>query len=392
MPPTVDLIAGAFVVAALLWGLRAGLPRSLTGAGFMVGAIAGATLAPRLLTDDQHSASALVFALPAALILGALVATLTERKAVPLAREWRAPGVLSRLAGAIVAACSALGAVWLLAAVFAQSDAVRKSIDESDIVASLDDVLERPGPGTAPAVRGFTSFPTVSGPRLSLASVPRSVVRDPQIQAADGSVVKIAVTGKCGGRGSGSGWIAADGIVATNAHVAAATASMNVRIQGRGSGHRATAIWFEPKNDIALLRVPGLRGKRALKLVRDPKATTIGAALGFPGGSHRILPARIGDTTAKYRGRIDYSGLSKEFPENLFGRLVTTFLAPGAAPGSSGGPIVDRQGRVLATIFGGGAVSAVAVPNRFVRSALRRAKRPVSTGGCRGGTSRFRAE
>jgi S1-C subfamily serine protease len=54
--------------------------------------------------------------------------------------------------------------------------------------------------------------------------------------------------------------------------------------------------------------------------------------------------------------------------------------------GNSGGPVVDRRGRVLTTVFAA-AVSESAprgfgVPNSIVGKALRRAGAPVDTGPC----------
>ena len=53
--------------------------------------------------------------------------------------------------------------------------------------------------------------------------------------------------------------------------------------------------------------------------------------------------------------------------------------------GNSGGPLVDAQGRVLATIFAAttrGPRGGYGVPNGVVREALREATGPVSTGAC----------
>jgi hypothetical protein len=76
-------------------------------------------------------------------------------------------------------------------------------------------------------------------------------------------------------------------------------------------------------------------------------------------------------------------GLPASFPRALNGRPVTIFRG-NPRPGSSGGPIVDARGRVIATVFGGGSVAyaGFGVPNRFVLSALLRARGPVQTGSC----------
>jgi S1-C subfamily serine protease len=56
--------------------------------------------------------------------------------------------------------------------------------------------------------------------------------------------------------------------------------------------------------------------------------------------------------------------------------------------GNSGGPAVDRRGRVLATLFAattGGTAGGYGVPNDAVRAALGRSSSPVGTGPCTAG-------
>lgn len=379
----VDLIAAAMIAGLVVLGLRRGLAGTLTLAAFAVGAVIGAVLGPLPLRDDRVDDFALVLALPAALLLGGLLAAVVERRSRLLRRRLaRRGGAVDTVGGGLLGAWAGVAAVWLIGTAVAQFNALRDPVEGSTIVSRLDGVLAPPDPGTTERKRPFDPFPIITGPVPVIPPVQRGTVKDPQIAIADRSVAKIGVLTACGG-GTGSGWVAADGIVVTNAHVAAAADAMTVRIGGKGPGHPGTPIWFDPVNDIALLRVPGLRGVPALPIVSRPKFGTKGATLGFPRGNHSIRPARLGPTTDRIRGRMAMDRLSKQFPRSLIGRLITLVRA-NTQPGSSGGPVVDERGRVLATIFGGGGIRdrSLAVPNRFVRSALRRAGPPVDTGTC----------
>jgi S1-C subfamily serine protease len=66
-------------------------------------------------------------------------------------------------------------------------------------------------------------------------------------------------------------------------------------------------------------------------------------------------------------------------------RLITA-LRGLVRSGNSGGPVVDRRGRVLATVFAAarhsGSGSGFGVPDSIVRRALGRSGRPVGTGAC----------
>ena len=394
--PTVDLIAGLLIVGMVVWGFWAGLAGTLALTGFAAGAVAGAKLAPLALNDGHDSSFALVFALPGALLLGALVAAAVERLILRLRKRrvrLDGRGRMSAIGGALLAGCTAVVAVWLLGAGVVQVDSLRTPVEDSTIVGRLNALLPPPGPPAAQQQRPFDPFPVVAGPGPQIPPADERMVNDPQVRVADRSVVKIAVLSSCGAA-MGSGWIAADGIVVTNAHVVAAADAVTVRIGGSGPAHPATAIWYEPGNDVALLRAPGLKGARVLPTVRRPRAGTPGAVIGFPSGRHRVSPARLGRTTRQARGRLGNVPRSAGFPRGLAGRLVTPFRGR-AEPGSSGGPVVDARGRVLTTVSVGGGMreSGYGVPNRFVRSALRRARRagpPVDTGTCSRSSARSR--
>ena len=74
----------------------------------------------------------------------------------------------------------------------------------------------------------------------------------PAVQKDLASVVKVEGQG-CGGIVEGSGFVVANGMIATDAHVVAGIRTPYV-LDSNGT-HRATAIWFDPNLDLAILQV-----------------------------------------------------------------------------------------------------------------------------------------
>ena len=169
----------------------------------------------------------------------------------------------------------------------------------------------------------------------------------------------------CGLGVSGSGWVADEGLVVTNAHVVAGERDTHVLLRGQEPSRPAQPVYFDPRNDVAILRVDGLDAP-VLPLARDPDVGTSAAILGFPlNGPFDVRAGRLGETR-----RVSSSDAYGRGPVE---RSMTA-LRGLVRPGNSGGPMVDGEGRVVTTIFAAttrGPRGGYGVPNSVVRRALR---------------------
>ncbi len=182
----------------------------------------------------------------------------------------------------------------------------------------------------------------------------------------------------CGLGVQGSGWVAGDGIVVTNAHVVAGQDDTTVQAGGEGDRLDAEAIWFDSRNDLAVLRVPGVSGLPALRLDEGAEVGTSAAILGFPeNGPYDVQPGRLGQT--------ETVNTQDAYGRGPVRRRITA-LRGLVRSGNSGGPMVDGRGRVVTTIFAAtvndGGESGFGVPDSIVDDALGRAGEPVDTGPC----------
>ncbi|MGB2710431.1 MAG: trypsin-like peptidase domain-containing protein, partial [Conexibacter sp.] len=208
------------------------------------------------------------------------------------------------------------------------------------------------------------------------------VLRTPGVRAAAPGVVRVLGTA-CGLGVEGSGWVAAPGLVVTNAHVVAGEHDTVVQARGSGPGLAARVVRFDPRNDVAVLRVEGLAAV-SLPLAEQPGAGTAGAILGYPlNGPFDVEAARIGATRTVISQDAYGRGPLRRSVTPLRGRVRS---------GNSGGPIVDASGRVLTTVFAATTGSppnrpgGFGVPNAVVRDALAAARGSgtVASGPCAG--------
>lgn len=375
-----DWLALAFVAIAAFLGLRKGFVGSaLSLVGIVAGSVLGARLAPHLLSGGDESPYTPVVGLAGA-VIGALVletiGTLVGhavRRSLHLVPPLRA---LDSLGGLVVGAAAGLAVVWVLGAVALHlpgQTELRRGVQRSLVLQRLNAFV--PPDRLMEAIQRVDPFPAIVGPAAPVAPPDPALLRQPGVRAAAPSVVRVLGTA-CGLSVSGSGWIAAPNLVVTAAHVVAGQDETSVETAAQGR-FRATAVAFDPRNDVAVLRVRGSLGAAPLRLGDGALGEPV-AILGYPeSGPFTATAGRIGRTTTV-------------ISEDAYGRgpvtRTVTTVRGRVRSGNSGGPAVNARGEVETTVFAArvGTDGGFGVPTRVVEDALDSAGAPVSTGDCAG--------
>jgi uncharacterized membrane protein required for colicin V production len=362
----VDWIAVGIAAVSAFGGFRRGLiATALSFAGLAAGAVIGARLAPHLLNNGSSSPYTPLAGLVGAVIGAMVVQTVASfagaslRKALFVLPPLR---LLDTVGGLLVGAAIGFVFVWVLAAVLTQVPGQPKLRDEvlgSTIVQQLNKIA--PPRSVLRAFNRIDPFPSIAGPAPPTTPPDTRALQSARVRGARPSVVRITGTA-CGFGVEGSGWVAKPHIVVTAAHVVAGAAGI------RAQGHTATPLVVDRKQDIAILRVPGLKAP-ALPLA-DPHDGDSVAILGFPeNGPFDARPGRIGSTAD-----VLYKGSLRE----------VTSVSGLVRHGNSGGPAVNEAGAVELTVFAAriGARAGYGIPAAPVRRDLAKADKPVSTGSC----------
>jgi S1-C subfamily serine protease len=362
----VDWIVLAIVGISALAGLKRGLiATTLSLGGLAAGAVIGARLAPHFL---HHGASSPYT--PLVGLAGALVGAVLLQSVASIAGSFARGGLavipplrmLDSLGGLVAGAALGLAVVWVAGAVLLQLPGQTKVSNEvrgSVILQRLNAIV--PPRSVLRAFARVDPFPSIAGPAPPSTPPDARALSSGGARLARPSVVRITATA-CGLGVEGSGWVARPHIVVTAAHVVEGASSIEA------GGHAARALVVDRKQDVAVLSVPGLRAA-ALPLVDAHSGDSV-AILGYPeDGPFDAQPGRMGTTADVLE-----SGALRE----------VTAISGLIRHGNSGGPAVNEAGQVETTVFAAriGARAGYGVPAAPVRSALARAKGPVSTGRC----------
>lgn len=168
------------------------------------------------------------------------------------------------------------------------------------------------------------------------------------------SVVEV----RSGDLGSGTGIIwGGAGLVVTNAHCVQRDADL--KVDGGGRWREAHALAYHPHHDLALLAAPSISGP--LLELRDPESLHPGELLfahGHPLGVRDALAMGVLHAVTRDRSKTP--------------RWVVADVR--LAPGNSGGPLVDAEGRLVGVnsmvVNGLGVAVPASLVQRFVERAL----------------------
>ena len=374
-----DWFALAFVAFAGAIGLRKGLIGSAFSiVGIVLGAVLGARLAPHVLEEGAQSpytpVVGLVGAAIGAIVLetaGTLVGGLLRRRL-----HLQTLRTLDTAGGVVLGAATGFAVVWVLGAVALQlpgQDDFRRGAQRSLVLQRLNALV--PPTRLLRALARVDPFPTIAGPAAPVSPPDPRLIGAPGVRRAAPSIMRVLGTA-CGLGVSGSGWVARDGLVVTAAHVIAGQTDTTVEPAGGVPRLRAHAVAFDRRNDVAVLRVPGLEAPPLV--LAAPRTGTAVAILGFPeNGPFAAVPGRVGPTTVV---------IARDAYGNGPVPRTITSVRGAVRHGNSGGPAVDARGRVQTTVFAArpDGNTGYGVPADPVRRALAGARQPVSTGGCAG--------
>jgi S1-C subfamily serine protease len=349
-----DLGIIVLLILAVFNGYRRGAALQLvTYAGLILGLLVGAIVAPQvagLASSPFSQATIALVVLFAVAALGDALGWLVGLKLWSIAHR-TVLGTFDSVAGSVVALVAVLLTTWFIGLNLANGPfpALSNEIRGSAIIRGLDGALPRP-PSLLGEVRQFLNrfgFPEVFA---DLPPAPAGPVEGPngkEVKAianlADQSTVRIEGPA-CGAIQEGSGFVAGDKYVVTNAHVVAGVKQGLVVQEQNGPSHsQVTVVLFDPKLDIAVLYVGDL-SLPVLPLdskLEDRGAD--GAFLGYPGG-----------------GSLTYGGAAVRqeltaVGRDIYGRAVVSRdvyeLQAKVRPGNSGGPFVLPDGNVAGVIF-----------------------------------------
>jgi S1-C subfamily serine protease len=378
---TVDWVAIALILLFAIGGWRRGLIASaLSLVGLAAGAFLGSKVGPHLLRSGAASQWT-----PVASLIGAIIGATLLQTLAAIAGSFVRGGLrlspfrlFDSIAGVVFGAVTGVAFVWVLGAtalLLPGQTQLRREVASSVIVRRLDEAL--PPRRALNLLARVDPFPSIAGPASPSLPPSPSVESDPVIRNAAHAVVRVVGTA-CGIGVEGTGWFADDQLVVTAAHVVAGEDDTRVQIPDVDGLQPAQVVAFDVHNDVAVLHVAGVH-EQPLEVAQPQDGAAV-AIVGYPeNGPLTESAGRVGRTSTVLT--------QDAYGHGPVSRTITA-VAGDIRHGNSGGPAIDRNGRVESTIFAAriGASGGFGIPADVVRRVLDSAgQRPVSTGSCAAG-------
>lgn len=355
----IDVLVVLTLILAMLSGLRAGLFSSLGSlAGLIAGGLALPWIVPPVLEAVPDASWRLAVGIGVVVVvvlvgsaIGSSIGSLFRRGADRL--KLRAPerllgGVVSTAVAAVV--LSMIGTTLATAGVPGLSPAVSTSATLRTVDNVLPDRLRDAGEEVRAALFDEVFLPSIPAPSIpdtgdgeqdSDAPPPDVDSDSPALTTASESVARISgIASACSTMPSGSGFVAADNRVVTNAHVVAGVDEPVVTLPD-GQAADGRVVYFNEEDDIAVIAadvdadVLGVNG--------EVTSGDVGVVQGYPGGGsfQSVGASVISAGPAQFRTD---DGTSASFRSVL--RLNTEVV-----PGNSGGPFLNTDGEVAGVVF-----------------------------------------
>ncbi|WP_292831875.1 MarP family serine protease [Microbacterium sp.] len=356
----VDIIAATALLVAFAAGVARGFFASL---GTIIGLVSGAAVAVWVVPLLTPLISDLIPAgrwRTAALAGGAVaIVFLTTAIGAGIGAAVRR-GVdrtrlrgLERLLGGVMSVVATALALLLIASGLSTTGlpGISPAIASSRVIGFLDSLTPDPVDDALAAARsalledGLPRLEAVIG-TIVTPEGPAIGLDDPELQTASASVARISGTAyACGATLTGTGFVAADDLVLTNAHVVAGVGSPVVELPG-GWVTEGRIVYFDPVDDLAVIAVDGLDAE-PLRIAEPAAPGTQAAFQGYPlGGPFRSGPAGVLSV-----GPVPVPDI---YDASVTPRQIYA-LAADVQPGNSGGPLLSGDGAVIGVIFARGA-------------------------------------
>jgi S1-C subfamily serine protease len=381
------LLAGIYALSGYWQGFITGAAATV---GLLLGGLCGVWLAPVALGDADPSVWVSIGALLIVIMAASLGQALFQWTGAKLRDHitWRPIRAVDAVGGAALSAAAVLLVAWILGVAISGSRiaGVTPLVRSSTVLATVDSVLP---PGADRALRSFNDvvgtsfFPRYMEPFAPerIVDVPKGdpkVLGDPEVTAAQESVLKIYGLNSCGRGIEGTGFVYANDRVMTNAHVVAGVDEPEVQINGENRS--AEVVHYDPDLDVAVLAVDA--GRPTLAFAPSATSKQKIAVLGYPeDGPYDVQTGRV--RSQQPLRSPDIYGRGTVIRDVLSLRALVR-------PGNSGGPVVDTDGRVVGVVFAASVTdeeTAYALTSDQVDEAARlgvRGNAPVDTGDCAG--------